>query len=232
VTDARRPAAERPTGAVPGARPDAGGDTRLLLVRHGHARAVDDGVVAGHAGCRGLSEVGRRQAAALRDRLVAQGLRPDAVVTSVLPRAVETAEIVAGGLGLPAAGIPRLCRLCERHPGEADAATWDEVVERYGAVDPLREPDRPFSPGGETYRAFRQRVLASVAWLADEHAGQTVLAVVHGGVILAATLGFLGLGPRWFAHDLGNTSVTEWVRGGDGRWLLHRFNDAAHLEQL
>jgi probable phosphoglycerate mutase len=206
-------------------------DTHVVLVRHGHARAVELGVVAGHRGCVGLSATGRRQAEGLRDRLVGAGFRADAVVTSVLPRAIETAEVIAEGLGVGTACIPHDCGLCERHPGEADGLTWDELVARYGPLDPVREPDRPMSPGGETGRAFRRRALAGVEALAARHAGGTVLAVTHGGVILAATLALLGVAPRSFAHELANTSVTEWVRTDDGRWLLHRFNDAAHLER-
>jgi broad specificity phosphatase PhoE len=207
-------------------------DTRLVIVRHGHARAVDTGVVAGHRGCTGLSDLGRRQAEALRDRLARAGFRADAVVTSVLPRAIETAEIVAPAVGVDPGGVPHLCELCERHPGEGDGLTWDSFVERYGAIDPLEDPDHPMSPGGESARSFRARVEAAVARLAERYAGRTVLVVSHGGVILATTLSLLGLGPRWFARDLQNTSLTEWVRGSDGRWLLHRFNDAAHLEAL
>jgi probable phosphoglycerate mutase len=206
-------------------------DTRVVLVRHGHARAVELGVVAGHRGCVGLSATGRLQAEALRDRLAATDTRVDALVTSVLPRAIETAELVAEGLGIDPAYIPHDCGLCERHPGVGDGLSWDELVDRYGPLDPVREPDRPMSPGGETGRAFRRRARASVEALADRHADGTVLAVTHGGVILAVTLAFLGVSPRSFAHELANTSVTEWVRTDDGRWLLHRFNDAAHLER-
>jgi broad specificity phosphatase PhoE len=207
-------------------------ETRLVFVRHGHARAADTRVVAGHRGCTGLSDLGRRQAEALRDRLSRAELRADAVVASVLPRAIETAEIVAPAVGVDPGGVPQLCDLCERHPGEGDGLTWDSFVERYGAIDPLEEPDRPMSPGGESARSFRERVEPAIAQLAERYAGRTVLVVSHAGVILATTLSLLGLGPRWFAHDLHNTSLTEWVRGGDGRWLLHRFNDAAHLEPL
>ncbi|HEX8803900.1 MAG TPA: histidine phosphatase family protein, partial [Acidimicrobiales bacterium] len=202
------------------------------LVRHGHARSADDRVVAGHAGCRGLSDLGRRQAEALRDRLAVQRFRPDAVVTSLLPRAVETAEIVAEGLVDDPSAIPRDCDLCERHPGDADGWSWEELAARHGGVDPVRHPDRPPAPGGESGRAMRQRVVATVAQLSHRYPGRTVLVVTHAGVILHATLHLLGLGPRWFAHDLANTSVTEWVRDGEGRWLLGRFNDAAHLEAL
>ncbi len=208
-----------------------GAATRLVLVRHGHARAVEAGVVAGHRGCVGLSGAGRAQAAALGARLAAAGFRPDVVVTSVLPRAVETAAALTPYLGLDPAVTTRDCDLCERHPGEADGLTWDQLVARYGPLDPTRVPDRPMSPGGESGRMFRQRVRATVERLGADHDGRTVLAVTHGGVILAATLWFLGLSPRSFANDLANTSVTEWVRPAGRRgWLLHRFNDAAHLE--
>ena len=213
-------------------RDEAPGDTHVLLVRHGHARAVELGVVAGHAGCAGLSATGRRQAEALRDRLAAAGTRADVVVTSVLPRAIETAETIAPALGMVPTAIPHDCDLCERHPGEGDGLTWDEMVGRYGARDPFRDPDRPMSPGGESGRSFRRRARDRVQRLADEHRGRRIVVVTHGGVILAVTLGFLGLGSRSFAHDLANTSLTEWVRTRDGRWLLHRFNDAAHLEDV
>lgn len=209
-----------------------GPPTRLVLVRHGHARAVDTGVVAGNAGDVGLSAIGRRQAQAVGARLTHAGFRPDLVVTSVLPRAVETADIVAGHLGVDPATIPHDCDLCERHPGIADGLTWDALRATYGPLDPVRDPDRPMSPGGESGRAFRQRVRVGLAELTDTHEGRTILAVTHGGVILAATLWLLGLGPRSFAHDLANTSITEWVRPAGGAWLLHRFNDAAHLEHL
>jgi probable phosphoglycerate mutase len=219
-------------GTVPAPPPGdpAGPTTRLVLVRHGHARAIETGVVAGHRGCVGLSSTGRAQAEALGDRLARAGFRPDVVATSVLPRAIETAEIVALRLGLDPATTTRDCDLCERHPGEADGLRWDELVARYGALDPVGDPDRPMSPGGESGRAFRQRAWSAVERLAAANEGRTVMAVVHGGVILAATLRFLGLAPRSFAHDLANTSLTEWVRRPGGPWLLHRFNDAAHLE--
>jgi broad specificity phosphatase PhoE len=229
-----------PAHADHGNAGNAGGDdgasnepeTHLVLVRHGHARAVDTGVVAGHRGCTGLSDLGHRQAEALRDRLAAARFEADALVTSVLPRAIETAEIIAPALGADPAGIPHVCDLCERHPGEGDGLTWDAFVERYGSVDPLDDPDRPMSPGGESYNAFGARVAAAITRLTERYAGRTVVVVSHGGVILATTMALLGLGPRWFSHDLRNTSITEWVRAGDGRWLLDRFNDAAHLEAL
>jgi len=204
--------------------------TRLIFVRHGLALAAEQGVVGGHNGCTGLATTGRRQAEALRDRLVTAKYEVDGVITSLLPRAIETAEIIAGGLGVDVATIPRRCDLCERHPGEGDGLTWDVFVDRYGAVDPWAEPDKEPSPGGESLNQFRSRVADTVGRLVEEHRDKTVLVVCHGGVILSATLALLGLPQRRLAPDIIHTSLTEWAYDADGRWLLARFNDAAHLE--
>ncbi len=89
----------------------AGGVTRLVLVRHGEAQTHVDQVIGGHRGCTGLSELGRRQAAALRDRLASTGELASATAlwSSILPRAVETADIIApaiGGAGAPGGAGP------------------------------------------------------------------------------------------------------------------------------
>ncbi|HZI36988.1 MAG TPA: phosphoglycerate mutase family protein, partial [Acidimicrobiia bacterium] len=71
--------------------------TRLVLIRHGESRSTVDRVVGGHRGCSGLTDRGVRQAKALRDRLTETGelAAATAVLTSVLPRAIETADIIA-----------------------------------------------------------------------------------------------------------------------------------------
>ena len=74
---------------------------RLILIRHGEAHAGFTGPIAGPRGCAGLTDLGRRQARALRDHLAATGrVRADVLISSVLPRAIETAQIIAPGLGL------------------------------------------------------------------------------------------------------------------------------------
>lgn len=103
---------------------------RLLLIRHAEPVANVAGIVAGPRGCTGLTETGRAQAAALAERLRSEAVVPDIVYSSVLPRAVETAEIILSGLG--GAEVVQDCELCELHPGECDGLTWDEQVRRYG----------------------------------------------------------------------------------------------------
>jgi probable phosphoglycerate mutase len=206
----------------------------LLLIRHGAANAADAGVIAGVKGCTGLSDRGRRQAEALRDRLAAHPIEVDLVRTSVLPRAIETAAIIAPTLGGGVAAQD--CDLCELHPGECDGMTWEQWREAYG-FNPAVDLDREMSPGGESVIGFARRVIAALDALVTEHAGRSIALVVHGGVIAASMLHLLGVDeeavrrgrPFWF--DPENTSLTQWQRDDDsGHWSLLRYNDAAHLE--
>jgi probable phosphoglycerate mutase len=215
--------------------------TRLVLVRHGHARAAVDQVVGGHKGCRGLAPLGRAQAAALRDRWLATGgLGADVLLTSTLPRAIETADIIAGAVGAPTRTAD--AALCELLPGACDGMTWTEYAKLHH-FDMSKEPTRPMSEGGESLTTFHQRVAGAVARVVREHAGQTVVIVTHGGFIVASTLVLLGTPgfhqARPFRLEPENTSITEWSREDNEdnadnkkRWTLERYNDAAHLELL
>jgi len=135
--------------------------TEILLCRHGET----DWNVArrwqGHART-SLNETGRAQAQALADRLT--GIELDAVYSSDLPRALETAWIIAESRGLRAIPEPGL--------REIDVGSWQGLT----AADlDGREWD------GESYDAHRERVLATVRSIALRHGRGRVLAVTHGG---------------------------------------------------
>ena len=204
---------------------------RLILVRHGEAHAGFHGVIGGPTGCSGLTPFGRRQAEALRDHLAATGrVRADALVASILPRAVETASIIAPGLGLEIAG--RHCDLCEVHTGEADGLEWAEYADRYGSFSMEDEPERVFAPGGESWNSFHDRVGQMMDRVAREHAGQTVVAVCHAGVIQASVRLLLGAPHPGTGTRLQptNTGLTEWEHDPErDRWTLHGFNATEHL---
>jgi probable phosphoglycerate mutase len=188
------------------------------------------GVVGGPIGCTGLSAVGVREAEALLARLVASGELSDAVAVyaSVLPRALETAAIVAPGIGSLAAIAD--CELCELHPGEADGITWVEFADRYGGPDWDADPDAVLAPGGESWTGFVARVRTALTETASRHLGELVVIFCHGGVVEASMEAFLPVPPDRGRLKLRtrHTSLTEWELGPGG-WLLLRYNDAAHL---
>ena len=212
--------------------------THLVLVRHGESVAQERQIVGGHRGCGGLSERGRRQAEALRDRLRSTGELADAsgLYASVMPRALETAAVIA-----EVAGGHRIvsdCDFCEFHPGAADGLPWAEADRLYPRVtDP--EPGWRWAPGAETWLEMSERVARALDAVAERHRGGTVVVVCHGGVIVQSMIRWLGLksSPRPEDRafmDLTNTSLTEWRLmeedpEGPGRVELVRFNDSAHL---
>lgn len=206
--------------------------TRLVLIRHGEARCNLLGVVGGPVGCGGLTELGRAQAEALAERLVRSREFDDAAAlyTSILPRARETAAILAPGL--PDLVAQPDCDLCEIHPGDGDGLTWQELVDRFGGPDWDRDPDAPFAPGGESWRGFFDRVERTLLTLVARHPHERVILVVHGGVIEQA----MKMVDR---HDPAsrlrlrteNCSMTEIEFDGDHRRLL-RYNDRAPLSAM
>ena len=213
--------------------------TRLVLVRHGEAQAHVDKILAGERSCRGLSDLGRRQAAALRDRLKRTGElgTVDALYASTLLRAVETAQILAPALGDLEVRLERNLR--EFDPGEADGLTWEEFEQRYPPPDRW-DPHSSRTPTSESWAMFGERVEEALARLIEAHEGETVVVACHGGVIEQAfhlwgvsTLGGLPL-------DIENASITEllwadpwpWHQPNPPGWRLVRHNDHAHLHDM
>jgi probable phosphoglycerate mutase len=228
--DPPEPAGGEPPAGIRTIGPKPSASTRLVLVRHGEAACNVAGIVGGPAGCTGLSPVGVREAEALRDRLVGSGELADvaAVYASVLPRALETAAIVAPGLrGL--AAVPD-CDLCELHPGEADGLTWAEFTERYGGPNWDADPDVALAPGAESWTGFAHRVSTALTETARRHTDELVVIFCHGGVVEASIETLLPVAPDRGRLKLRthHTSLTEWERGPGG-WTLLRYNDAAHL---
>jgi probable phosphoglycerate mutase len=205
--------------------------TKIILVRHAESNVTVSQVVGGELTCTGLSELGIRQAQRLRDRLLEERATADVVLSSPLPRARETAEIIAPVLGSP---IEFAAELEEHRPGEADGCPFVDFADRFGLFDFRAEPDRPFAPGGETLREFHERVIARMRRIEVDHSGSTVFAVCHGGVIDAAFRHYLSIGisDRFDLWTL-NTSLTEFVIPDPGAHpQLRRYNDAAHLAGL
>ena len=211
--------------------------TRLILVRHGESVAQVEGVVGGPRACRGLSELGRRQVEALRDRWVTSGLRADILLSSTLPRAIETAELLRDALGgLEPEPVEDLCEIV---PGECDGMTWDDFETQFRGGDYRWDPHSPVAPGGESWIEFQTRVSRTIGAIVDRLEGRTIVAAVHGGVVDGSMVHFLGL-PKDAGHVLQtmNASVTEWLHVDPrsswepGGWRLIRFNDHAHLEGM
>lgn len=174
---------------------------RLLLVRHGESTWNADGRWQGQADPP-LSELGKRQAIAAGPAAAALGV--DAVVSSSLGRARQTAELLASD----GVGVIVDSELQERDAGEWTGLTLIEIEERFpGALAAHRSP-----PGFEGDEPLLARVLTALdGVLARLEATGVALVVTHGGVI------------RTVERHFGEPSAP--IPNLGGRWLHERDGD-------
>jgi probable phosphoglycerate mutase len=205
---------------------------RLVLIRHGQSESSVRRQYGCHRTCLGLSALGRRQAELLSGRLAATGELDDcaAVFTSILPRAIETAEISLDGLS----GDPTMesdCDFCELHAGEADGLTREERLERFGGPESLiAHPEEPIAPGGESWSGFLSRAGTALARLVRRYPDGTTVVFTHSGVIGASLCGLAGLCPTdLFTAPPPCTSLTVWRWTDPDQPRLLTYGDAGHL---
>ena len=150
--------------------------TTILLVRHGETDWNLHRRVQGHSDTP-LNETGRAQARAVAEELAGEAL--DAVYSSDLVRAHETARIVTGGKGLEVTAIRELR---ERHFGTWEGLTDQEVYVRFPHARGLS--GREWGDA-ETHEQMAKRVLSALHRIAETHLEQLVLVVSHGGPLRA-----------------------------------------------
>ncbi|WP_326761701.1 2,3-bisphosphoglycerate-dependent phosphoglycerate mutase [Streptomyces phaeochromogenes] len=184
----------------------------LILLRHGESvwNAADR--FAGWADVP-LSDVGREEAAGAGVLLAKAGLLPDVVHTSLLRRAISTADIALDAAERHWIPVRRTWRLNERHYGALQGRLREEVRTRFGderfmawrrsydvAPPPAEQGavvagDRNARyrhlgvtiPATESLKDVLARLLPywESAICADLHVGRTVLLVAHGNVLRA-----------------------------------------------
>ena len=129
------------------------GATTLFLVRHGetvdNARQIMQGQTQG---C--LNEKGREQAQQVAQRLAEEAI--DAVVTSDLHRAIQTAEIIAAPHGLPV----RTTKLLRERDWDLKGEVWPDDI--------------------ESEQALLQRAADFLQYITATYPGKRVVAVGHG----------------------------------------------------
>jgi broad specificity phosphatase PhoE len=180
--------------------------TRLLLIRHGEVEDRYHRVFGGRIDM-ALSERGHRQARHLAEYLPPGSL--DAIYASPMRRAQQTLEPLAQhGRQPPVTHAD----LREVDFGDWTGLKWDEVRERFNvsAFEWLAQIELGAIRNGECGRRLRARVEPCLRSILAQHAGQTVAAVCHGGVIrmILAILLDLPLS-KTAAFEIDYASLTE-----------------------
>ncbi len=196
----------------------------LIIVRHAQSEANAAGLFTGSMDV-ALTDLGRRQAEALAERLSARPIT--AVYASTLQRAQDTARPTAARFGLE---VEVLETLREAGLGEAEGLAWPEVRRRWTLGEGARWADA--IPGAERGDDVRARVATGIELLLERHRDDVALCVSHAGTITHAIQHVLGLpleqGVRVpLQHAALN--VVEWSERGP---VLVALNDRCHLEAL
>jgi 2,3-bisphosphoglycerate-dependent phosphoglycerate mutase len=167
-----------------------------------------------------LTARGRTQASALARDLARR--RVSHVWTSTYARAVQTAEIVAAGLGV---AVTTREGLREFSVGSmAGSRAEDPFADTYRSwLD--GDLDRRL-PGGETGAELRHRMHHVLHEIAERHRGETVLAVSHGGLMRLTLPLVLTREPADPPARLGNCAVVE-ISVDDHHWTCLRWPQAA-----
>jgi len=205
--------------------------TKLYLVRHGQSAGNAEGRFGGHSPTP-LSELGIQQA-----KLTAQALakeKIDAIYTSDLLRAVQTAEPLAKLLDLPIIQTPAFR---ERHVGVLEGLTFDESKEQYPKdyYALINRHVHHTITRGESYRHLLQRATRELKDILRSHHGEKVVIFSHTGAICFLTLHLLGAINRhtkqtpWLVTA--NCGINRFEIRGHNNIRVLAINDTRHLLQ-
>jgi 2,3-bisphosphoglycerate-dependent phosphoglycerate mutase len=185
----------------------------LILLRHGQSTWNQENLFTGWTDV-GLTALGEDEARVSGRLMSEEGLKPDILHTSVLIRAIRTAEITLEEMGLQYLPVRRSWRLNERHYGALQGLDKKETANLHGSEQvllwrrsydippPALEPDDERHPSHDPrYSMLAPDLLPATECLADVvtrmlpywhdvivpdlRAGRTPLVVAHGNSIRA-----------------------------------------------
>ena len=164
-----------------------------FLMRHGETVWNREGRVMGRQPV-DLDEGGRRQVEMAVP--LARTLAPELIISSPLARAVQSAEIIAQGVG----GIEILTdqRLEEVLYGDWEGKTYQQLIGEKSYISYRKAPLESMTPGGETIAQVQARGVAAVDAALIAHRGRRILFVSHGDIIRTVMCHYMRLDLKHF----------------------------------
>jgi probable phosphoglycerate mutase len=206
--------------------------THLYLIRHGQSAGNAEGRFGGH-GPTPLSALGVQQAEKTAKALAREGI--NAIYTSDLLRAVQTATPLAGLLDLP---IHKSAAFRERNVGVLEGLTFDESKEQfpndYYAL--INRNVHHVITEGESYRHLLRRITVELRNILRDHHRERIAIFSHTGAICFITLHLLGAIHRgtkttpWIVTS--NCGINRFEFRGPRNVRVLALNDTRHLVQV
>ena len=200
--------------------------SKIYLIRHGEVEFNRKNAYVGSTDLP-LNDHGRHQAELLADYL--EDKQISAVYASDLKRAYETAEIIAGRIGLQVHALPEL--------RELDYGDWEGVPE---ADAPKLYPDifrewrkNPVEirvPGGETVGELRDRAYPAFCRIIEQVSAANLVIVAHKTTNRVLLCCLLGVDPNDYRQiGQGNSAINVIERRKDSRLVVDAINESCHL---
>lgn len=205
--------------------------TKLYLIRHGQSAGNAEGRFGGH-GPTPLSRLGEEQALKTAQLLAKEGV--NAIYSSDLPRAVQTAEPLAKLTGL---AIQPSSAFRERNVGVLEGLTFDEskqtFPEDYYAL--VNRNVHHVITNGESYRHLLRRSTTELWEILRRHIGERIAIYSHTGAICFLTLHLMGAIRRdtkqtpWIVTS--NCGINRFEIRGRNNVRVLALNDTRHLSE-
>ena len=203
-------------------------NSTIYLIRHGETEWNLNGRWQGHADVP-LNPLGVRQAQLVAHRFLSEQLQVDALYSSDLDRAYQTARAIGNTMKLELQALPELREI---DVGRWSGLTYEEIRIHYPDEIAMIEQGHDIPRGGgESLAALRRRIVAAVESLVARHPHATLALVTHGGsirMLLAHADGRSDFSRHSYLH-IGNTSISTIQIRREG-WRTIQMNDMRHLE--
>ena len=203
--------------------------TTIYLIRHGECVGNREGLFRGRYDFP-LNEVGREQAESLAKEL--RNMKFDAVYTSPLSRAVETAQIICKARKIEPiieGGFNNI------HLGEWEGRPKTEIAEKYPSQFRLwrTEPEKLRMEGAETLAQVQKRAVNTLVRITKERMGGGFAIITHRAVIKPLIAGVLGITAPYFwklhPETASYTIIEHTLERG---YALAVFNQTKHLKEF
>lgn len=199
--------------------------TKLILVRHGQTIWNKLGKYQGQADVE-LSDAGKRQAELLGDNFPIKHI--DAVFSSPLIRARETAEAVAGKFNLP---VVTCEAFREINFGDWEGLTYDEIHQKWPQEHDMlfQSPDQLTCPNGESFAEVQNRAAGKMLEIIKEYDEKVVVITAHGGVIRTMLCHALGMPLKNMWHIKQDNTALNIVSAYEEGMTVELMNSTEHL---
>lgn len=196
---------------------------RLILIRHGQTDVNAQGLIHKISDEAGLNDIGKKQIESVTE--VIKKNNGEIIFSSEEKRAVESAEIIARGIGKK---HQTLSLLNERNWGDWQIKSWNEIEKFLNGLS-IEKRYTFVPPNGESWQQMENRLQKALNIFNNQNT-ETVVIVTHGGA-LRGLMPLLTNSPRQtsLTYEFNNASITIFDYK-DNRYNEIVVNDISHLK--